>query len=125
VVIQAMADSGVELALGVVRDPHLGPLVVVAAGGTLVELLSERVVALPPLTEDQAGRLLDELPRLSRLLGGVRGAEPVDRSAVAVAVAGLSRLALDLDEHVTALDINPLICTAKGAVAVDAMVVTT
>jgi len=122
VLVQAMAPAGVELALGVVRDPHLGPLVVLAAGGTLVELVAQRVVALPPFDESAALALLDEVPLISQLLDGVRGAPPADRAAVAAALAALSRLALDLPDHVDALDINPLICTPDGVVAVDVLV---
>ena len=67
--------AGIELALGLARDPELGPLVVVGAGGVLVELLADRVVALPPLSDPQARALVGEL-RVHRLLAGVRGAAP-------------------------------------------------
>ena len=70
--VAAMAPSGVELALGLVRDPQLGPLVVVAAGGVLVELLADRVVGLPPVDRDRARRLVDRLGARP-LLEGVRG----------------------------------------------------
>jgi acyl-CoA synthetase (NDP forming) len=123
-VVQAMAPSGVELALGVVRDPHLGPLVVVGVGGTLVELVAERAVALPPFDETGAEALLGELPRVSALLAGFRGAPPADLPAVASAVAALSRVAARLPDDAVALDVNPLVCTPTGCVAVDALLVT-
>ncbi len=123
VLVQAMAPPGVELALGVVRDPHLGPLVVVGAGGTLVELVGERAVALPPFDEAAAEALLAELPKVSALLAGVRGAAPADHAAVAGAVAALSRVAARLPDDVVALDVNPLVCGPTGCVAVDALAV--
>ncbi len=112
---------GVELALGIVRDPELGPLVVVGAGGVLIELLADRAVALPPVSVAQAGELLAGL-RVGKLLTGVRGAPPADTGAVTRAIACLSDLALELGDHLEALDINPLICGPDGAVAVDALV---
>jgi acyl-CoA synthetase (NDP forming) len=125
VLVQPMAPPGVELALGVVRDPHLGPLVVVGVGGTLVELVSERAVALPPFDETTAAQLLTELPRVSALLAGVRGAPPADLPSVAAAVAALSRVAAALEDDVAALDVNPLVCGPTGCVAVDALLVST
>jgi acetate---CoA ligase (ADP-forming) len=111
-----------ELALGLVKDPDLGPLVIVGAGGTLVEVIADRVVAMPPLTPEQATDLLGGL-KVARLLAGVRGARPADIGAVARAIACLAELAGELGEHIEALDINPLICGPDGAVAVDALVV--
>src|SRR5205814_2187049 len=95
VTVAAMAGPGVELALGVVRDPQFGPLVVVGAGGVLVEILDDRRLALPPLDRARALRLLDGL-RLRPLLHGVRGAAPADLDAVADAMVRLSALAIDL-----------------------------
>ncbi|MGZ4473860.1 MAG: acetate--CoA ligase family protein [Nocardioidaceae bacterium] len=121
VLVQPMAAPGVELALGVVRDPALGPLVVVAAGGTLVELVRRRAVALPPLDRARAERVLDGVPLLGTLLAGARGQGPVDRSAVVAAITGVGRLAHELGDRLDALDVNPLVCTPNGAVAVDAL----
>jgi acyl-CoA synthetase (NDP forming) len=122
VLVSETAAPGVELSLGLARDPALGPLIVVAAGGVLVELLADRAVALPPI--DQAGslRLLARV-RAARLLDGVRGAPPADRDAVARAIVALSTLALELGDALEALDINPLICAPTGAVAVDALAI--
>jgi acyl-CoA synthetase (NDP forming) len=113
---------GPELSLGLARDPGLGPLIVVAAGGTLVELLDDKAVALPPVSEAQAARMLGTL-RASRLLDGVRGAPPASRDAVARAITALSALAADLGDRLEALDINPLICGPDAAVAVDALLI--
>jgi acetate---CoA ligase (ADP-forming) len=122
VLVAAMAGPGVELALGVVADPQFGPLVMVAAGGALVEVLRDRRFALPPVDRRQALALLDRLA-VRRLLDGVRGAPPADLEAVADTVARLSTLAVDLGPALAALDVNPLIAGPDGCVAVDALVV--
>jgi len=114
--------SGTELAIGIAPDPELGPLIVVGAGGVLVELLADRAVALPPVDERTARQMIGEL-RVGKLLSGVRGAPPADLDAVARTVAGVSALAADLRDRLLALDVNPLICGPEGAVAVDALAV--
>lgn len=116
------AAPGTELAVGITRDPDLGPLVVAGAGGVLVEFLADRVVALPPVSAAQARQMLRRL-RVAGLLAGVRGQPPADASAIADAIAAVSSIACELGDHLTALDINPLICGPAGAVAVDALVV--
>ncbi len=122
VTVAAMAPPGVEVALGVVRDAQFGPLVLVAAGGTLVEVLRDRRLALPPVDDAGARRLLDG-PSVGRLLRGVRGAPPADVDALARAVARLSVLARDLGDLVEAIDVNPVLAGPDGAVAVDALVI--
>jgi acetate---CoA ligase (ADP-forming) len=122
VLVAAMARPGVELALGVVADPQFGPLVMVAAGGVLVELLGDRRFALPPVDRRQAAALLDRLA-VRPLLDGARGAPPADLDAVVDAVVAVSALALDLGDRLAALDVNPLVASPDGCVAVDALVV--
>jgi hypothetical protein len=122
VLVAAMAAPGVELALGVVHDPQFGPLVMVAAGGALVEVLGDRRFALPPVDARTARSMLDR-PAIRPLLDGQRGAPPADLGAVADAVVRLSALAVDLGDHLAAVDVNPLVAGAHGCVAVDAMVV--
>jgi acetate---CoA ligase (ADP-forming) len=114
--------AGPELSLGLARDHELGPLLVVGAGGVLVELLADRAVALPPVSPAGARRMLATL-RMSRLLAGLRGQPPADLDAVTAAITGLSRLAAELGHVLEALDINPLICGPAGAVAVDALAI--
>ena len=122
VTVSAMGPGGTELALGVVRDPQFGPVVLVAAGGVLVEVLGDRRTALPPLDEPRASGLIDRLA-VRPLLEGVRGRPAVDVGAVARALVRLSALALDLGDRIDALDVNPLIAGPGGCVAVDALVV--
>jgi acetate---CoA ligase (ADP-forming) len=114
--------AGTELAVGIASDPDLGPLVVVGAGGVLVELLADSAVALPPVDEATARQMLAEL-RTGRLLAGVRGGPPADLDAVVRAITSVSALAVDLGDQILGLDVNPLICGPRGAVAVDALAV--
>ena len=122
VLVCETAGPGTELALGITRDPDLGPLVVLGAGGLLVEFLADRAVALPPVDAPQALRMLGRL-RVAGLLAGVRGQPPADTAAVAGAVVAVSAIARELGDELEALDINPLICGPAGAVAVDALAV--
>jgi acyl-CoA synthetase (NDP forming) len=115
-------SRGTELALGLIRDPDLGPLIVIGAGGTLVELIADRAVALPPLSGDEAAGLLAEL-KIAPLLAGARGATPANVAAIASAITCLAELASELGQDIDALDINPLICGPDGAIAVDALVI--
>ena len=114
--------AGVELTLGVVRDPDLGPLVVVGAGGVLVELIADRAVALPPLTAESAAGLLASL-KVTKLLAGHRGAAPADLPAITTSIVAVAELASELGDRLEALDVNPLICGPHGAIAVDALVI--
>ncbi|MGZ8605922.1 MAG: acetate--CoA ligase family protein, partial [Actinomycetota bacterium] len=122
VVVAPMAPPGVEIHLGIVRDPQFGPLVLVAAGGVLVEVLRDRRMAMPPLDGVRARRLVDAL-ETRPLLDGVRGAPAADVDALARAIVGLSWLAHDLGDDLEALDANPVICGADGCLAVDALVI--
>jgi len=122
VLVCETAAPGIEMLLGIVRDPALGPLIVVGAGGVLTELLADRVVALPPVDHCGALRMLRRL-RVSALLDGARGQPPADLAGIAAAITGLSALACDLGDTLDALDINPLICGPAGSVAVDALIV--
>jgi succinyl-CoA synthetase beta subunit len=122
VLVCETVPAGIELALGVVTDKELGPLIVVGAGGVLVELLADRAVALPPVAPAQAADLVSGL-RVARLLAGVRGTPPADLGAVTRAVCGLSELAIELGDQLEALDINPLICGPDGAIAVDILTI--
>jgi acetate---CoA ligase (ADP-forming) len=122
VTIQPMATVGVEMLVGFVRDDAFGPLVVVAAGGMLVELLEDRAVACPPVSHAAALRLLDTL-NIRPLLAGWRGAPAVDIDAMADVVVRFSEMAIELGDVLHAVEANPMIASAGGVVAVDALVI--
>jgi acetate---CoA ligase (ADP-forming) len=114
--------TGIELALGAIVDPHFGPIVLVAAGGALVELLQDRAVGLAPFDAAWARRMIDRL-RARPLLDGHRGAPAVDVEGLCRVVARFSVLAGELAPHLSAIDVNPLVVNPDGCVAVDALVV--
>lgn len=122
VTVEAMIDGGVEISIGFVRDDAFGPLVVVAAGGTLVELMKDRVLACPPLSSSRARRMLDSL-RVAPLLAGWRGAPAVDIDALADVIVSVSELAMDHGDEFDAVEANPVIATPHGVIAVDAVLI--
>lgn len=119
--VEPMADAGIELIVGMRRDPAFGPAVLVGIGGILAEILDDVAIRLAPVGIDQAAAMLDDL-RGARLLDGARGRPPVDRPAIAELIAGLSRLAIERPD-IAEVDLNPVIASPDGAVAVDALVV--
>ena len=119
--VEAMAPPGVELILGLRRDPQFGPAVLVGLGGTLTEVLDDVSIRLAPVDAAAAGAMLDGL-RGSRILGPVRGRPAVDRGALVEMLMALGRLGMERPD-VLEVDLNPVIASASGAIAVDALVV--
>ncbi|MER7108446.1 acetate--CoA ligase family protein [Streptomyces sp. NPDC000229] len=124
ILVCQMVDRGVEMVVGVTHDELFGPTVTVGLGGVLVEVLSDTAVRVPPFGEDQARAMLGEL-RGRALLNGVRGAPPRDVDALVEVVLRVQRMALELGDRLSELDINPLMVLERGqgAVALDAMAV--
>jgi acetyltransferase len=122
VVVQRMAPEGVELAMGCIRDADFGPLVMVSAGGTLIDLLADRRFALAPFDTSQALRMIEALP-VARILNGIRGAPVKDKHAAAQTLAKFSELCAALGDSFAEIDVNPLIVGERGAIAVDALLV--
>jgi acyl-CoA synthetase (NDP forming) len=116
-----MAAPGLEMIIGLRRDPQFGPAVLVGLGGVLTEVLDDVAVRLAPVDDVSAGAMLDDL-RGARLLRGVRGRPPVDRSAIVAILVALSRLGIERPDLLE-VDLNPVLATAVGALAVDALVV--
>ena len=119
--VEPMADPGVELIVGMRRDAQFGPAVMVGLGGLLAEVLDDVAIRLAPLRRDDALAMLDDL-RARRILGEVRGRPAVDRGAVADLLVALSVLVIERPDIVE-VDLNPVIASSEGAVAVDALVV--
>jgi acetate---CoA ligase (ADP-forming) len=117
-VVQAMADPGVEMLVGVVADPQFGPVVACGAGGTAVELLGDVQVRLAPVAPSEAADMVHGL-RTFPLLDGFRGAPHADVAALEDVVARIGWLAANHPE-LAELDLNPVVVSPGGAVAVDA-----
>ncbi|WLQ35517.1 acetate--CoA ligase family protein [Streptomyces castrisilvae] len=124
ILVCQMVERGVEMMVGVTRDPLFGPTVTVGLGGVLVEVLHDAAVRVPPFGEEQARAMLGEL-RGRALLEGVRGGPPVDVDALVEVVLRVERMALELGDDLAELDINPLMVLGRGqgAVALDALAV--
>jgi acetate---CoA ligase (ADP-forming) len=124
VLVQAMAAPGIEIILGVTRDPVFGPMLMVGLGGIHVEVLRDVVFAPVPLGKDEALRLLSEL-KGAALLDGARGAPPADRMALAELIATLSCFAADHADLIEEIDLNPIIVhpEGQGFTVVDALIV--
>ncbi|TPL43516.1 acetate--CoA ligase family protein [Mesorhizobium sp. B2-4-6] len=119
--VAPMVRGGIELALGALVDPVFGPIVMVGAGGTAAEILSDRRFALAPVSEAEALAMIASL-RVSPLLDPLRGKPGIDRHAVAKAVSELSVLVAAFPERICEIDVNPLIATPYGSTAVDAVI---
>ncbi|XRQ09229.1 GNAT family N-acetyltransferase [Actinomadura welshii] len=120
VVVQSMANEGVEVLCGAVQEEVFGAVVIFGAGGIDTDALADRAARLAPLTTREADDLIGE-PRLSRLLHGHRARPAADLPALRDALLRLSRLAADHPE-IAELDLNPTIVRPDGVVAVDARV---
>jgi len=117
VLLQPQVAPGIEVALGVVRDPGFGPLVMVAAGGVATDVWDDRVFLMPPLTPADAARAVRSL-RIWPLLAGFRGAAAADVDSLEELVLAVGRLAQGVPE-VAELDLNPVIVSATGLTVVD------
>jgi acetyltransferase len=124
VMVQAMARPGREVIVGAVRDPQFGPLVMFGSGGVYVELLKDVSFRLAPVAHSEAEAMIGET-LAGKLLSGLRGQPPADKSAVADVIVAVSEL-IAADERIAEMDINPLIVydQRQGAVAVDVRIAT-
>ena len=120
--VQSMVKGGVELVVGIKRDPQCGPVLLVGLGGVLVEVLRDTALALAPVGKAEARRMLEGL-RGFKLLQGYRGAPAVDLDAVCDAIARISEFAADHADAVEEIDVNPLLARPDGAIALDALIV--
>ena len=122
--VQKMLRGGIEVILGLRRDPQLGPMILLGAGGVQAELSADSTLRLLPLREGDAGGMVNEL-RVTRLLEGFRGAPAHDVDALVGAVEALARLGVALGDRLQEAEINPLFVMpdAGGAFAADGLVV--
>ena len=117
----ARAQRGREICIGMVTDDPFGPVIVFGAGGTMIELIRDRAMELPPLNKFLARRLI-ERSRVAETLVEWRGAAPVDMDALERVLLRVSEMVCELPQ-LREMDINPLIVDEDGVVAVDARIV--
>jgi acetate---CoA ligase (ADP-forming) len=113
--------SGVEAIIGARSDPLYGPILLVGAGGVLVELTQDATLRLLPVGPNDVTAMIDGL-KLAKLLSAFRGRAPADRAALESAVLALGRFFLDHRTKISDIEINPLMVQASRAVAVDVRV---
>ena len=123
VLVQAMAEAGVEMLLGVKNDPMWGPAVVLGFGGIYTEVLRDVAIRLLPIGQQDAEAMIDEL-RGKALLQGIRGRPAADVRALAKAVVSMANLAESVANRLVGLDVNPLLVlpAGKGVLALDALI---
>ena len=118
VLVEEMVQAEVEVMVGLQRDPTFGTVVVVSAGGILVEVMGDAAMRRAPVSEAQAQEMLDEL-RMRPLFDGVRGRPPINRAALARLIASVSLFGAALGDQLAELDLNPVRVDGQRAVAVD------
>nr|WP_315197194.1 bifunctional acetate--CoA ligase family protein/GNAT family N-acetyltransferase [uncultured Aquabacterium sp.] len=123
ITVQQMARtrSGREICIGVVTEAPFGPAIAFGAGGTMIELINDRSMELPPLNAYLAHQLIDR-SRVAETLGEWRGASAVDLDALERVLLRVSEMVCELPQ-LREMDINPIIVDERGAVAVDARIV--
>ena len=119
--VQAMQPSnGQEVIIGAVTDPSFGKLVAFGLGGILVEVLKDITFRFAPAATDQALSMLESI-KAADVLNGVRGADPVDKNALAEIIVNVSNLISEFPE-IQEMDLNPVFAGKDGAIAVDALI---
>jgi acyl-CoA synthetase (NDP forming) len=113
VLVQEMIADGVEMILGCVRDPQLGPMILLGAGGVATEIYEDKVIRFPPLTHADARLMLDRL-KSARLLRGYRGRPSMDEAALLDAIVNFSRMVTTLGDQLVEAEINPLFVLPEG-----------
>lgn len=125
--IEEMAPAGQEIVIGGLRDGEFGPLVMVGLGGVFVEILADVAFRICPITRLDAGEMLEEL-KGAAILKGARGGRRLSHEAIVDAllkVGGDGGLLMRHSHDLAAADINPLIVSETGAIAVDARFILT
>ena len=122
VVLQKMAEPGLEVIVGAKLDPQFGHVIMFGLGGIFVEICRDVSFRVTPVDREMARQMILEI-KGSSILGGARGGTPVDMEAIIDVIIGLSRM-LEKYPDIVELDINPLVVYPSGAYAVDARILT-
>ncbi|QJP16967.1 acetate--CoA ligase family protein [Starkeya sp. ORNL1] len=125
VLIQEMVSDGLQLIVGVSRDAHFGPVLMLGLGGILAEAMAASSWRVCPITSREAHEMIGEVRGLSKIAAGYRGLPKADIAALVDTLVNISRLAVWAGDSVESLDINPLAVRAegRGVVALDALLV--
>jgi len=121
ILVQEFAPSGVEVIIGLIRDPQFGPTVMFGLGGVFVEVFKDVSFRVAPLTERDAYEMIEEI-KGKALLEGYRGTQPADKKAIADAMIKVGQIGLDIPE-IKEMDLNPIMAYPSGIKVVDARVI--
>ncbi|MHA1354749.1 MAG: acetate--CoA ligase family protein [Candidatus Heimdallarchaeota archaeon] len=122
ILVEKQVKKGTEIIIGMNIDSTFGPIVAFGIGGIFVEAIQDVTFRLCPTTKKRALRMIDEI-KMQKMLNGFRGLPPVDRDALADMIVRVSELAMELDEYIKEIDLNPVIANEDGVYGVDARII--
>ncbi|RSN77791.1 MAG: acetyl-CoA synthetase [Thermoproteota archaeon] len=120
IAVQEYAPKGVEVIIGLIRDPQFGPAVMFGLGGIFVEIFKDVSFRIAPLTERDADEMIREIKGYP-LLSGYRGSEPVDINSLKKALIAVGKMGLEIEE-IAEMDLNPVMAYPNGIKVVDARI---
>jgi len=121
VIVYPMVPQGTEIIIGIMKDPHFGPVIMFGLGGIFVEVLKDISFRILPIEERDAGEMINEI-KGSKILKGVRGEGPKDIKAIENLLLKISQLALENSE-ISEIDLNPVFVFEKGLQVIDARMI--
>jgi acyl-CoA synthetase (NDP forming) len=113
--------KGLELIIGAKNDFQFGPMILLGMGGVGVEIYKDVSLRMAPLKTRDADHMIQELTA-RKLLTGYRGSEPINLNALKKTIVTFSHLMMDMQDVVESVDLNPVMCTAKSCIVVDARI---
>jgi len=121
VIAYTMVPQGTEIIIGMIKDPHFGPVIMFGLGGIFVEILKDISFRILPIEERDAEEMINEI-KGSKILKGVRGEGPKDIKAIKNLLLKISQLALENPE-ISEIDLNPVFVFEKGLQVIDARMI--
>jgi len=121
VIVYPMVRKGTEIIIGIMKDPHFGPVIMFGFGGIFVEVLKDISFRILPIEERDAEEMINEI-KGSKILKGVRGEGPKDIKAIKNLLLKISQLALENPE-ISEIDLNPVFVFEKGLQVIDARMI--
>ena len=118
VLISKMISGGLEWSIGMKNDPDFGPAIMVSLGGTMIDLIDEKVVLMAPFSKEELNMKIRKLKSF-KLLDGYRGSKKYSLEKLCETASKLSFLAFDFRENLKEIDLNPVIILENDAIAVD------
>jgi len=121
VIVYPTVPQGTEIIIGIMKDPHFGPVIMFGLGGIFVEVLKDISFRILPIEESDAGEMISEIKGY-KILKGIRGETPKDVKAIRDVLMKISQLALENPE-ISEIDLNPVFVFEKGLQVIDARMI--